>query len=338
MNPNWKPLLAASPWRIKDNLTGEQKLAVLKTLRYPVLATPKVDGIRCTTTDQVPSPGLWSVPVCRSLKQLPNYYVRTKLAYLMPGLDGELLTYPNLTLFEAPEPITVSTKPNPFNTVQSDLMSEQGMPVFRFLVFDYDCMQDKTAYGFRCEQLEKTILPDFCIKLIPKVCNTAEELMDYQDWCLENNYEGCCFRTPDSPAYKKSSKDGRSSLREQWLVKMKNFDRGEAEIIGAYEEMHNNNPQTLGLKGNAERSSHKANMHGKGTLGGFIVRDLVSKVEFNVGGGFNAVQRYNFWQAWLYLPVTLKGRIVQYMYQPHGMKDKPRIGIFCGFRDKRDMS
>lgn len=336
MTSGFKPLLAASPWQVKEELTATQKLAVLRTLRYPVLATPKFDGIRVTTVDLIPPPGKLSVPVCRSLKQVPNNFIRDRIAELPEGKDGEVLTYDPPDLFGGPnQDITIETRPRNFNAVQSDVMSVTGCPTFRYMVFDVACMNRNLPYSTRVEALKADELPSWCIKVVPVVCNNADELMDYNEKCLMMGYEGICFRTPDSPPFKISSKDGRASLREQWLVKMKVFDKDEAEIIGVYEEMGNHNPITLGLKGNAERSSHKAGMVGKGTLGGFRVRDLKTGIEFNVGGGFDRAQREEFWR----LRETLVNtkQVIQYMHQPHGAKEAPRIGIFTGFRNRIDL-
>lgn len=337
MTPGFKPLLAASPWQVKAGLTSDQKLEVLRTLRYPVLATPKFDGIRVTTIDEIPSPGKESVPVCRSLKQVPNDHIRGLIATLLPGKDGEVLTYNGHgDLFDTPvRDITLETRPRNFNTIQSDVMSVTGCPLFRYMVFDDCCLRRDLPYNSRIDILRMDDLPPWCIKVLPVLCKNADDLMDYHEKCFVMGYEGICFRTPDSPPFKISSKDGRASLREQWLVKMKVFDKDEAEIIGVYEEMANHNPQTLGLKGNAERSSHKAGMVGKGALGGFRVRDLKTDREFNVGSGFTRSQREEFWQ---FRETLIKSKqVIQYVHQPHGAKDVPRIGIFTGFRDRRDL-
>ena len=343
MLPNWKPLLAASPWPASADLTSEQKLTILRRLYYPVLATPKFDGIRSTTTDQVPGPGEESVPLCRSLLPVPNFYVNKKLAMLPPGLDNEILTYPKQPeLFVGRvEPITINTKPHNFNQIQSDIMSHGGEPEFRALVFDCRVTQQPAPWGaqepysLRLKYLEELKLPDYCIKVFPVTCNNAEELMEFNEKCLDAGYEGCCFRRPEGPAWKSSSKDGRSTMREQWLVKMKLFEKAEAWIIGAYEEMANNNPMTIGLRGLAERSSHKAGMFGKGTLGGFICKDLETGMVFNVGGGFSAAQRAEYW---LDRDKYIDKTFLQYVHQPFGSKDKPRIGIFKAFRSPVDMS
>jgi DNA ligase-1 len=335
MTPAFKPLLAASPWKVKDNLSADQKLAILRKLYFPVGATPKFDGIRLTTADDVPDPGLQSVAVCRSLKKLPNYYTYRKVSELPPGFDGEALTYPQPDLFGIPGKITLETRPKRFNDIQSDLMTEVGNPLFRFMVFDNFSMDNRMeCYEDRVKRLSTLELPDWCILVLPKWCLDAEELFEYNEECLAMGYEGICFRLPSSPAWKISSKDGRSSMREQWLVKMKFFERGEAVILWAYHLMGNNNPVTYNEKGLAERSSHQSGLQCKNMLGGFKVRDLETGVEFNVGGGFDQQQRIDYWNDRANMP----GKVLCYMHQPHGAKDAPRIGTFVGFRSRIDMS
>jgi DNA ligase-1 len=94
-----KPLLAA-------------KLENLSDVRYPVLATPKLDGIRCL---------LWQgQALTRKLKPIPNHHIRQSLeASYRLDLDGELMI-PGAD----------------FNGVQSAVMSEEGKPDFRYVVFD----------------------------------------------------------------------------------------------------------------------------------------------------------------------------------------------------------
>ena len=64
------------------------------------------------------------------------------------------------------------------------------------------------------------------------------------------------------------------------------------------------------------------------------MRDLTTGVEFEIGTGYTAKQRAEFWTS---QPV---GKIVKYKFQPAGAKDegKPRFPVFLGFRDKADMS
>jgi len=98
--------------------------------------------------------------------------------------------------------------------------------------------------------------------------------------------------------------------------------------------MKNTNEATVDKLGHTKRSSHQANMIPMNTLGGFIVKDIESGVEFRVGTGRGldiplrkeyGVRRFIYW------------KILKYKSQPYGEKDKPRLPVFIGFRDTKDM-
>lgn len=299
--------------------------------RWPVLATPKFDGIRCITLDGVPTfPGQISIPVCRSLKLVPNHCVYSDIAVnCPPGLDGEIVTYCAKGLF-TPE------RTRNFYEVQSDIMSHEGRSLFKYHVFDYGVLdprahnpwgEDRYPYEDRIMDLEKLKLPDFVKIVIPIECNNMEQLEKYEAEQVALGYEGICYRTSNSPY-----KYGRSTVNEQWLVKMKRMQTSEARIIGMDEEMGNNNPVSYNDLGYAERSSHQENMVGKGRLGALIVRNY-DNVEFRIGTGFDAAQRQQIWHE----RSALLGAIVTYKHQPHGEKDAPRIPVFMGFRGVEDI-
>jgi DNA ligase-1 len=67
-------------------------------------------------------------------------------------------------------------------------------------------------------------------------------------------------------------------------------------------------------------------------LGVLQVRDVKTGVEFGLGSGFKEVDRHEIWQN----KDKFMGRLVTYKYQAVGVKDKPRIPIFKGFRDHAD--
>ena len=94
----FKPMLAASCDDIDQ-------------LRYPLLATQKIDGIRCLIID--------GVAMSRSLKPIPNRYIQSiigKREY--NGLDGELVVGSS------------------FQQATSGIMSSDGEPDFTYHVFD----------------------------------------------------------------------------------------------------------------------------------------------------------------------------------------------------------
>lgn len=316
----FKPMLAASKPR---DYTDEQ---FYDRISFPVIATPKLDGIRCVTRD-VPRPtGYECEAFSRSLKPIPNCHIARLIGtHCPPGLDGEIMTYAS-DLFDT------TRKVRSFNDISSDVMSFSGAPDFKYHIFDYHVEHaPMLVYKDRLRLLQELMpkLPSWCVYVPTMTLSSLTDLITYEALQVSLGFEGICFRDPNSPY-----KYGRSTLREGWLVKMKRFVTEEAVIIGVEEEMQNNNPQTLGTTGYAERSSHKANLSGKGRMGALICKlDPHGDDTFKIGTGFTADQRQNMWDG----RHTLIGRLVTFKHMPHGAKDLPRIPVFVGFRDARDL-
>lgn len=268
-------------------------------LNYPCLATPKLDGFRCLKIDgQVLS---------RSFKPIRNRHVVKMMSTLPDGVDGELMV-------------------KNFNDAQSVLAREHGEPKFTFYVFDM--ISDK-PYIQRVRELPK-LDSKWVIPLVPTLIKGPTGFKKYYQWCLAAGFEGVCTRSPHSPY-----KCGRSTLREQFLLKYKPFEDSEAVIVG-FEELHENtNKAKKNELGLTKRSSHKAGKKPKGILGAFIVKDMKTKVVFKIGTGDNLTQklRKTIWKR----RKKYLGLIVKYRFQDHGKKDKPRFPSFQGFRDKEDL-
>lgn len=281
----------------------------LDALPYPVVGTPKLDGIRCLRLN--------GKTLSRKFLDIPNQHVQKMMANLPDGLDGELMAGEN------------------FGQVQTAFMSEDGEPDFRYYVFDYVSATLDEWYMSRLKKLEALSLPTFCIKVTGILLQNKEELIAYEQKCLDEGYEGIMIRTTDSPY-----KCGRSSLKQAYLLKVKRFKDSECEVIGFEEQLENANEATKDNLGKTKRSKHKANMIPKGTLGKFLVREVGDTPwkgkEFAVGTGEGLTQelRQEIWNN----REKYLGKIFTYKYQPHGVKDLPRLPIWKGFRDKRDIS
>ncbi len=131
-------------------------------------------------------------------------------------------------------------------------------------------------------------------------------------------------------------KQGRSSERQGWLLKLKQFEDAEAVVVGYEEEYENTNTATKNALGRTERSTAKAGMVGKRTLGKFEVMGIggtYDKVEFSVGGGFTAAMRQHLWTD----RELCLGKILKFKYFASGSKERPRFPVFLGWRDKRDI-
>ncbi len=179
--------------------------------------------------------------------------------------------------------------------------------------------------------------PEKAAKLREQVApKDADKLDAYEARQLEKGYEGLILRSPDSPY-----KYGRSTVKEGYLLKVKRFTDGEAEVIGFEERMHNGNEATTDELGRTKRSSHAEGKTGRGDLGAFLVRDLKSGVEFSVGTGFTDEQRKDIWlQIQNPVPGTpdILGSIIKYKSFLIGVKDAPRFPVFLAFRNPDDMS
>lgn len=289
----------------------------ISQLVFPLIGTPKIDGIRCLTlpTTEESAEGDICSPVTRALKPIPNRHVRRRIAReCSPGLDGELI-------------IPTAT----FQQVSSYIMGYSGEPEFEYHVFDHLLMLRDTrwtkgvleAYRDRLSRLCHMKLPVFCHVIPHTHCPGAREVEKFEDECVEGGYEGICLRAPHSPY-----KFGRSTLKEHWLLKLKRFQDDEAIVIGAEELMRNQNEVEVSALGYQERCSKSAGLIPGNTLGALLVRDVKTGVEFAVGSGFSQNERLELWAG----RDALIGRTLTYRHQPHGAKDRPRIPIFKGWR------
>lgn len=296
----------------------------LKKLRYPVQVSPKLDGIRC----HVEKSNLIELPVVlsRKNKAIPNNYIRETLASLdFLHMDGELI-------------VGKANTRDCYNRCQSGVMSQGGEPDFRFFVFDNtDEAEATTPFSARLEFLQKKfrmLNNPKVVLLHHKWVYDIDELLAFETAMVIKGYEGLMIRDPHG-VYKQ----GRSTLTESILIKVKRFVDGEAEILGCYEQETNLNEAVINEVGRSKRSSHKENKIPNGHLGGLHVRDLETGVEFDIGtmDGITRIQRKTLWEGLQSDPDMLLGKKVKYKHFPIGQKDKPRHPILCGFRDDIDI-
>jgi DNA ligase-1 len=225
-------------------------------------------------------------------------------------MDGELI-------------VGAPTSATAYRDTNSFVMSHDKVGEFIFYQFDYWDEPDM-PYSYRIESA------DSCANVFHLGCHLAgskEELLGYEENVLNQGYEGVIIRNPDG-----KYKYGRCTLKENNAFKLKRFEDAEAIIVGFEEEMHNGNEAETNELGRTKRSTAKAGLIGKGTLGSFICRTS-DNIDFNIGSGFDQQDRVNFWEN----KESLVGKLVKYKHFPIGVKDKPRHPIFLGFRDKIDL-
>lgn len=290
--PNIKPMLAATSTEDLD------------ALRYPLVASPKLDGIRCLIRD--------GVAMSRTLKPIPNRYIQAwaeRWKYPLEGLDGELVVGP-------------PNDPSTMRRTVSGVMSVEGEPEFTFFVFDHWGRGETSFSAFLAEPPALTGIPRAMLHEHETV-ERASHLADLETRVLLEGYEGLILRDPNSPY-----KHGRSTLKQGWMVKLKRFETNEAIVVGYEELMHNQNEAKINALGLTERSTHQENKVGGGVLGSLVVE--FGGVQFNIGSGFTAAERQLLWAQ----KESLLGRAVTFKSFPIGVKEKPRHPVFVAFRSR----
>lgn len=296
------PMLAAT---LKD----------IKQLDYSrqYLCTPKLDGIRALMIN--------GHLVSRTFKPIRNNYIRKTLEAVLPeGADGEIVC------------------PGAFQATSSGVMSADGEPEFIYYFFDYIKDDLKKPYFDRTQDMLQWLVyqgpvhtPGLSmIKLLmPTTISNYDQLKGYEAECIDKGFEGVILRTPDSPY-----KCGRSTVKQEWLLKLKRFADDEAIIIGFTEKMRNDNEATKDAFGHTVRTSHKENKTPANTLGALVVKDIKTDIEFEIGTGFNDEKRQEIWDnqnEWM-------SKIVKYKhFAVSGVKEKPRFPVYLGVRDPEDM-
>lgn len=304
MIPNgFKPLLAGT---LKDFIK----------LKYPVFVSPKLDGIRCTVFD--------GVAYSRTLKKIPNRCIQDwcmQNRYFLEGFDGELI-------------VGDVTSKDVFQKSTSGVMSVEGTPDFAFWVFDYvDSMSAISTFKSRVSRLRtkfdeglKTVKVPEKVGLVPQTfVGTEKFLLEIENDFVAQGFEGLMVKSPEG-----RYKYGRSTEKEQILLKVKRWTDKEFKVIGFEQKMHNANEAKLDSLGRTERSSHKANLVPLDTLGALVLEFHDTK--FSVGTGFDDKTRKEIWENMdEYL-----GKFAKVKFFEVGMKDLPRFPVFLGFRSELD--
>ena len=153
----------------------------LESLRYPLVVSPKLDGIRCIMKD--------GKAYTRNMKLVRNDFIQATLAGL-DSLDGELI-------------VGEPTDPFCMNNTQSGVMSKHGEPDFKYYVFDtMDYEESSLPFQQRFQYLGSR--PDVAthhhVIVTPHMMvKNVDELLAYEKHALDAGYEGVMLRAPDGP-------------------------------------------------------------------------------------------------------------------------------------------
>lgn len=279
----------------------------LDEISYPKYVSDKEDGIRCLlacSSDPYPALRAFS----RKGIELPNMFIQEWAENGVAGLDGEIIL-PN----------------NKFHDIMSFCMSEITLPkVFIYRVFDWHLKTANNATYLQRLQIIKAKLATYEpanteLIEVTQVNSPSELRYAFKD-AVRRGKEGLIVRNGDSPY-----KHGRATWLQEYALKMKKLEDGEAQIIGFEEARGNRNKLQRDNFGLAKRSTHKAFKFEKDTLGALVCVTREG-VEFKIGSGWDAALAKQIWEnrkLW-------RGQWIIYTSHAHGVKEKPRQAIFKG--------
>lgn len=280
-------LASNEPWELKD-------------LRYPVVMTPKYDGIRVLRHRD------YSL-LTRREKPIPNGFIRTKLMEQLvnfPGFfDGEILCGKN------------------YYETESAVMSQQHEREHFFVCMCFDYIGPtrslgtpyKTRVGDLQELLEKQ--PSLYVLMAPALwINNEEQLLTLAKAHEEAGWEGSIIRSPDAPY-----KSGRCTTKSQFMLKYVRYETDEAYVSAVAPAMENLDTSCKKLH----------NLRPKPMVGSLHVCNDKWPTGFNIGSGWD----HDIAKAWHDNPALILDKWIKFKYKPYGTKDAPRQPVFLGFRD-----
>lgn len=274
------------------------------------LVSPKVDGLRAVVKE--------GVVYSKTMKPIPNGTVQKMFGHLH-GKDGELTVGLAYKEHEGDDVYDRSRGPIMRKVCEAD---------FRFNIFDRWDMPDVPAID-RINSI--SLKNESGVEVVTHLIADSSEAVDraYQHY-LDRNFEGAMLRIATG-----KYKFGQSTEKEGYLLKLKKFVDGEAIVISVFEQMENTNTKETNELGYSKRSSAKAGKVGKGTFGSFLVKDLITGVEFSVGNGPGLTHDLRA-KLWFYKD-KLPNQIIRYRFQEIGTKNAPRLPQFAGFRHPIDL-
>lgn len=280
-------------------------------LSYPRLCSPKLDGIRALVTAR-------GELLTGKLKPVPNVRLQRlwgRLAFA--GYDGELIA-------------GAATASTVFNHTQSVVMSREHPDTDSVVFWAFDhFLRPELDYVERRLLLRENL--EARVRLVPdQWARSAAELSRFHAAYVDRGYEGTMTRLGAGPY-----KYGRSTLREQYLLKWKPFEDAEGWLVGVEEARENRNPAERSELGLQKRSSAKAGRVPKGTAGTLLVETAEWGCVRVGPGNLTAEERITLWEDWRADPARHHRRQLTFQFQRVGTDAAPRLPTFRRWRHPR---
>lgn len=315
---NFKPMLAPN------------KEPNLDEIKYPVLASFKLDGIRCIFKD--------GEILSRSLKPIQNKQLREKFEPIRKYcgenniiLDGEIyshyLTFQEITSFvmtnDLKDPKTIKKLGGVIN-LPSDL---------NFYCFD-NIKTENLEEVFHSRIYNITHLPNKYEGFINTMVivnqitiHNKKELMEHFEVALENGYEGLILKDPNG-----RYKCGRGTLKEGLIYKLKPYTTFDTKILDVVQAtaVNENADKTINELGRSVTSKKKDDRHLINKASAFLVK--YEGKDLKVTLSITDEEKEEVWinkESYINRWIEYKGMLV-------GAKDVPRHPVMIRFREDKD--
>ena len=294
----------------------------LTTLKYPLLASYKLDGIRGIFREET--------LVSRSLKPIPSRQIQERfneVAYYSAVkdmiLDGEFysprLTFQEITSFVMTEDLTSS------KTVKKNGGAVELPEHLKFYVFD--CLSDPDeSFQYRIQEAKRVCgeFPDILEFVEQFVCNNAQEVEKLFEKALAFGVEGLILRDPNG-----RYKYGRGTVKEGIIYKVKPFETFDANILGVVQstEVDASAEKTITELGYSKTSQKKGDRVLIEKAAAFSV-DYQGKI-LKVSLAMTDEEKVEVWKK----RDSFLGTWIEFKAMKVGMKDLPRHPVFLRYVD-----
>ncbi len=294
-----------------------------KKLLFPLGAEAKIDGVRGLNMN--------GALTGRSLKKFGNKFTTaffSKPEYL--GFDGELAAEDEC-------------HPRLCNLTTSAVTTHEGEPWVMWHVFDLLTPQT-VGMPYQARHHWLTVRVNELkaqgllkrVKVVPmQICNNLEELLYWDAVWLEMGYEGTIIRSLTA-----KHKEGRSTVREGGLLRIKRFVEEEAVVDEIVEGNRNDNEAQINELGKTFRTSHQENKVPNGQVGSMRCTILKDSDLFKAGdkitvskGDMTEDQAIDYFLH----PEKLLKHVITFKHFPKGVKNKPRFPTWKNTRHPADM-
>jgi DNA ligase-1 len=302
----------------------------LDDIQYPILASYKLDGIRCIFYK--------GEMLSRSLKPIVNKQLRGKFQMIADYtkkynliLDGEIYS-PDLTFQE----ITRYVMTQDFEDKKSVKKFGKILEIpesLQFYCFDF-ILEDDFEAPFVNRQLNMaSILYNdnlkYLIELIrQKNVNSKEEVEEYFNEALEKGFEGLILRDHNG-----KYKCGRCTIKEGNLYKVKPFRTFDGKIIEVTQgtEVDANAEKKINELGYSVTSNKKGDRVLVDRVRDFVV-EYEGKILKVTSSSLTHEERKEYWKK----RNQLIGKWIEYKGMLVGSKDVPRHPVFIRFREPKE--